>query len=204
MEQLDMAKGISEYGILIVIAAVFLVFSVAMMMIFVRFFVRTVDNIIKTQQKTLSDLLDETRDQNAHLSDISEGLRDDLLSRIREFASALFDLDKEKVCHLIKKIREENHIEDKEATAKKIRTLLQRLHDERNSKFDSFKFRGKPLSNFASPLWVEKVAQVIEGEIYNKTGANNGRAYTNVSTCYGDIKYEFINNVLRGNDTKRI
>lgn len=78
-----------------------------------------------------------------------------------------------------------------EATAEKIRTLLTNIHEDRNSKLDSFRFRGKPLSDYCNPDWVEQVAKVVEGELYNENGANNRRAYTNVKAAYDNIKLDF-------------
>lgn len=92
---------------------------------------------------------------------------------------------------MIKKIREENHIIDHEATGKKIRNLLRNLHEDRNSRFDCYTYRGKKLSSYTSADWVEKVAKVVEDEIYNASGQNNSRAYTNVSAAYDDIKIDF-------------
>jgi len=56
---------------------------------------------------------------------------------------------------------------------------------------DPFTFRGKPLSDFCPSEWVEDVAKVVEGEIYNEDGANNARAYTNVKLAYDNIKTDF-------------
>ena len=101
----------------------------------------------------------------------------------------------EKVCRLIKKIREENHIVDKEATKTKIHTLLHNLYEDRNSRFDNFRYRGKRLSEYCNPDWIEWVAQVIESELYNEAGANNGRAYTNVKAVYDNIKLDFYHRI---------
>ena len=71
------------------------------------------------------------------LNDISEGLKPETQLRVKNFTGVYFDLAIEKVCRIIKKVREENHIADKEATRTKIRTLLHNLHEDRNSRFIS-------------------------------------------------------------------
>ena len=142
--------------------------------------------------KVLSKCLtEETRKQNDMLQDISEGLRPETQLRIRNLTGFAFDLTVEQVCRLIKRVREENHIADHEATAEKIRKSLQVIHNDRNARFDTFTFRGKPISEFCSPDWVEEVAQVVESEIYHEDGANNRRAYTNVKLAYDNIKTDF-------------
>ena len=69
------------------------------------------------------------------------------------------------------------------------------LHADRDSKFDCFSYKGKKLSSYTSVGWVDWVVQVIESEIYNESGVNNGRAYTNVKAVYDRIKIEFYNNL---------
>lgn len=78
-----------------------------------------------------------------------------------------------------------------EATAEKIRTLLTNIHEDRNSRFDSFKYKGKSLSEYTNRKWIEWVAEVVEGELYNEASENNGRAYTNVKAVYDNIKLDF-------------
>ena len=92
---------------------------------------------------------------------------------------------------MIKKIREENHIANKEATKVKIRTLLNNMFEDRNSRLDSFRYRGKKLSEYCNPEWIDWVAKVIESELYNEAGVNNGRAHTNVMAVYDNIKLDF-------------
>ena len=123
--------------------------------------------------------------------DIAEGLIPETQLRIKNISGVFFDLAVEKVCRLIKKIREENNIANFDATRGKIRTLLHNIYEDRNSKFDSFRYRGKPLSQYCNSEWVDWVSKVVEGEIYNEAGPNNGRAYTNVKAVYENIKLDF-------------
>ena len=139
----------------------------------------------------MKSILDETHKQNELLNDLSEGLRSETLLRVTNVAEAFFDLSIEYVCRLIKKIREENHIQNKEATAEKIRKALRVIHDDRNTKFNSFSYTGTPLSAYCTDDWVEQVAKVIELELYNEDGPNNKRAYTNVKLAYDDIRTDF-------------
>lgn len=188
---LEVAKGISDYGMMAVTAAFFLILAAAMMIVLFRWFKAIITQVLSENKENMTNLLAETRTQNDMLNDISEGLRTETQIRIRNLTGFAFDLSVEQVCRLIKKVREENHISDREATAAKIRKSLQVIHNDRNSRFDPFTYRGKPLSGFCNQEWIEQVAKVVEGEIYNKDGPNNGRAYTNVKLAYDDIKTDF-------------
>lgn len=187
----QVAKGISEYGILVMIAAFFLVFVCAVLLWNMRNYKTILENLLDDFSERLKGLQDSADKNTQMMIDIAEGLIPETQLRIKSISGAFFDLAVEKVCRLIKKIREENHIVDKEATRKKIRTLLHNMYEDRNSRFDNFRYRGKRLSEYCNPDWIEWVAQVIEGELYNEAGANNGRAYTNVSAAYDNIKLDF-------------
>ena len=187
----QVAKGISDYGMMAITAAFFLLLSAAMMVALFRWFKSIIEQMMQDQKDSMHNLAEETRKQNDMLQDISEGLRPETLLRIRNLTGFAFDLSMEQVCRLIKRVREENHIIDHEATAAKIRKSLLVIHNDRNSRFDSFTYRGKSISEFCSSAWVEDVAKIVEGEIYNEDGANNARAYTNIKLAYDNIKTDF-------------
>lgn len=185
------AHGISDFGMMAVTAAFFLILSAAMMVAIFKWFKAIIEQMMQDNKDSLQELAKTTNAQNDMLQDISEGLRTETLLRIRNLTGFAFDLSIEQVCRLIKRVRQENHIIDHEATAAKIRKSLMVIHNDRNSRFDPFTYRGKPISDYCAIEWVEDVAKVVEGEIYNADGANNARAYTNVKLAYDNIKTDF-------------
>ena len=88
-----------------------------------------------------------------------------------------------------------NRIANREATAAKIRAQLTNLYEERNTRFDFYTWRGRRLSSFCPREWVERIARVVEGELYNEAGPNNRRAYTNVRTAYEGIRLDFLERI---------
>lgn len=186
----EIAKGISDYGLMAVTAAFFLLLSAAMMIAIFRWFKSMINRMLE-QQECLRQLLDILQDNNAAIKNLAERLEPETQMRIRNLTGFAFDLTVEQVCRLIKRVRKENHIIDHGATAEKIRKSLKVIHEDRNSRFDPFTYHGKPLSDFCAPEWVEDVAKVVESEIYNADGENNARAYTNVKLAYDNIKTEF-------------
>lgn len=187
----EIAKGISDFGALAIMAAVYLLLSASMMIAIFKWFKSIINQIIIDNKENLQGVLAETRKQNELLNDVAEGLRPETQLRIRNLTGFAFDLSVEQVCRLIKKVREENHIADKEATSAKIRKSLKVLHEDRNSRFDTFSYRGERLSAYCNNDWIEQVAVVVENEIYNTDGTNHGRAYTNVKLAYDNIKTDF-------------
>lgn len=187
----QVAKGISEFGILVMIAAFFLLLSAGVMIWNMRSYKSIIEQIMSDFSDKLN-LIQETANKNAQtMIDIAEGLIPETQLRIKNISGVFFDLSVERVCRIIKRVRQENHIVDKEATRTKIRTLLTNLFEDRNSKLDTFTYRGKKLSEYSNLDWIEWVAQVVENEIYNEAGENNGRSYSNVCMVYEKIKLDF-------------
>ena len=191
----DVAHSIGDVGALVVVTAAFILLSVAMWVAIFLWFKGIINQTIERNEKDMPALLDETRKQNELLSGLYESLRPETQIRIRNLSDLAFDHAVEKVCRLIKNIREENHIVNKEATSRKLRKRLTVIHDDRNAIFEPFTYRGKKLSEYCQDEWVEQVAQVVESEIYNDAGVNNKRAYANVKAAYDSIKNEFFHKI---------
>ena len=186
----DIAESISNFGITIVICAAFIIISLLMWVIIFKWFKNIIDNMIKNNSNTMTELLKKTDAQNDLLNDIADGMRPATLMQIKNISNTCFDLAVERVCRIIKKVREENNIVNKEATKAKIRTLLCNLHEDRNSRFDNYRYRGKTLTQYTNPEWIDWVAEVVESEVYAET-QNNARAFTNVEAVYSKIRLDF-------------
>lgn len=184
------AEGISNFGLLAVAAAAFILLSVGLWFGIFVWFKNIINDMITRNAQDMSSLISKTEKQNELLYEIADGLRPTTLMQAKERADLCFDLSVEKVCRLIKRVRQENNIIDREKTKKKIQTLLTNIHDERNSRFDNIQFRGRALSFYTSKDWIDWVAAVVENEIYADT-VNNGRAYTNVDAVYDRIRNDF-------------
>lgn len=195
---LETGRSISDFGMMAVTAGFFLVLSAILMITCFRWFMKVINDMMVEHKKTMAQLLEETRQQNTMLSEISEGLAPENQLKVKTISNLFFDLAVEKVCRVIKRVRTENHIADKDATKIKVIKLLRNIHDDRNSKLDSFTYMGHPLSFYTNPEWVQQIAEVVLAEVYNEHGENNGRAYTNVDAAYAKIRLEFYNNMTKG------
>lgn len=193
-EVLSIAEGISNFGILILIASVFLILSGSLMIACFRWFKSIMNKVMENSSSNMEDLLSETRAQNAMLSDLSEAFRPETILRLKNISSTYFDLATETVCRLIEKVRVENNIANHEATSVKVRNLLINLHEDRNSRFDSFTYRGNKLSELTSKKWIDWVYDVFIQELYNDQ-INPDRTHTNVKTVYEKIKIDFYHNL---------
>ena len=150
----EVAKGISDYGMMAVTAAIYLLLSAAMMIAIFKWFKTIINRILGQQTESMRQLAEIQRENNRMLKFMSDGLKTETMLRIRNLTGFAFDLSVEQVCRLVKRIRKENHIADRQTTATKIRKCLQVIHDDRNSRFDPFTYGGKPLSDYCSKKWV--------------------------------------------------
>ena len=184
------AEGISNFGLLAVAGGSFVLLSVVLWGAIFWWFKGLINDMITRNNDDMKRLLNKTTEQNELLHEIADGLRPVSLMQAKERADVCFDLSVEKVCRIIKKVKLENNIADKDATKAKIRNLLTNLHNERKSRFDNIPYRGRTLSTFTTKEWIEWVAVVVENEIYADT-ENEGRAYTNVDSVYDRIRNDF-------------
>jgi hypothetical protein len=217
---LDTAKGISDYGFLVVFAGFFIILTLIMWVGLFNFVKNSLATTTKNNQETaqknadmvtnllsetkiqneqlvsnaniVNELLKETRKQNDMLNDLAEGLRSETQLRIKNLSNALFDNSMYECFLVVKKVKKENHIADKEKTDTKIRKLLANIFDNRNSKFDNFTYRGQKLSKFTNPEWVNRVTEAVEQEIYADHEDEN-RTLTNLKMVYDGMKIEFYN-----------
>ncbi len=189
-EATEVARGISEQGFLVMTAAFFLVLSAMMMVACFKWFKSIITKSMEDYGESLKELIEKTNDQNNMLSDISEGLRPETQLRIKNMTSEFFNLSARRVLEIIEQVRKENHISDRNRTHEKIIGNLTNQYEDRNSRFDYFTYRGKRLSCYTNPEWIDWVAEVVENEIYAHT-VNDDRAKINVFSVYDRIKLDF-------------
>lgn len=205
----EVAKGISENGLLVMTAAFFLVLSATLMITCFMWFKSIINKIMSNYTDSVTELskkIDSLGDsidaQNAMLSDISEGLRQETLLRLKVVISNAIDLSIEQVCRLIKNVREENNIDRKEQTKKKIRNRVCNIQEDRANGYNYFTYHDKKLSSFVNPKWIDWVSDVVENEVYSEI-VNNRRAYANVCQVYEKIKHDFFSRLENTDNNER-
>lgn len=192
---LEVAESISNFGMMAVAAAFFIVLAIIIMIMFVKWFKDIIDNIMTTNQNMLKQLDAQMKENNDVMKSIAEGLRPETLLRVQTTSEMAFQLAQFRLLEIINTVRTENHIVNREATVNKIGKLVLNLHEEMNSKFDYYSYRGKKLSQYTNPKWVEWMQQGVESEIYSEDGRNEDRTYTNVSAIFKRIALDFTHNL---------
>ena len=189
------AQSISEFGLMVVICAFFVVLSALMMIAMFRWQMNTIDSVMKTNKEMLSKLDKQMTENNKIMQSIAEGLIPKTMLEIKNTSSMAFDLAKHRLLELIDTVLEENHIADREATEDKIKNLVTNLHEDMKSKFDCYSYRGRKLSQYTNQEWIGWMISNVVLEIYNKNGISKDRTYTSVSATFDRIKLDFYHRI---------
>lgn len=192
---LKTAQNISEFGLMVVICGFFVVLSAALMVYMFRWTVNTINDVMQTNKEMLNRLDGQMKENNKIMQSIAEGLIPKTMLEIKNTSSMAFDLAKHRLLELIDTVLTENHISDREATEEKIDKLVSNLHDDMNSKFDCYSFRGRKLSQYTNHEWINWMITNVISEVYNKNGMNKDRTYTNVTATFDRIKLDFYHRI---------
>lgn len=194
-QTIEVAKGISDYGFGAVAAGAFVVLGIAMFLIMFSWFKNMLSQLVNDNVEKMNELLEETKRQNTMLLAIRDGLLDETMLQVKNTSSMAFDLSAYDVLGIIEIVRKENNISNREATMLKVRKLVGNQYRTIKSKMDCYPFKGKHLSDFMKDDWVDKVASIVEAEVYHDKGANANREHTNVFAAFEEIKIEFYNSI---------
>lgn len=188
---LKTAQGISEFGLMVVICAFFIAISAGMMIFMFRWMVNTINDVMKTNKEMLAKLDAQMQENNKIMQSIAEGLRPETDQRIRILSKSMFNLAKHELMEIVDTVRTENHIVDREGTEAKITKLVTNLHEDKNTDFGYYTYRGRKLSSYTNSEWIEWMKQGVVNEVYNNKGFNKDRMDTNISAIFDRIKLDF-------------
>jgi hypothetical protein len=188
---LKTAQSISEFGLMVVICGFFVVLSALMMIAMFRWQMNTIDSVMKTNKDMISRLDTQMSENNKTLKSIAESLMPDTMLEIKNTSGMAFELAKYRLLDIIDTVLSENHISDRESTENKIENLVDNMHNDMNSKFDYYSYRGRKLSTYTNIEWIKWMSNIIVSEIYNKNGQNKDRTFTNVTAVFDRIKLDF-------------
>jgi len=154
---------------------------------------RQTEAILSTQseiKKALAELTNSYKTQNSTLQGIKDALEPASITMLNNVADVYFDLAKANISRLVVQIKEENNLDNREATAKKIMERVRIIHEERNDALTCFPFRGRRFSDFTKNEWIQRIAKLVESEVY--ATALDKRTWANIDNAYKAIKLEFL------------
>jgi|LSQX01.1.fsa_nt_gb Flp pilus assembly pilin Flp len=171
---LNTAKAISEYGVLVVIAAFMLI---AMFLLFRHFL------------KMFEEMFNKVSSSYASVETPME--------QIRVLQSVMFDLAKYNLMDHLERIFYEDYLEDRNTVEQKVQDVCITMFQDRKSKFDNFKYHGYSLSDFCDKSWVNKMKEIGMRHLYLQEGQFDiKQAFAAIDLAYNQIKIEFYNNLI--------
>ena len=80
---LKTAQGISEFGLMVIICAFFVVMAALMMIFMFRWTINTINDVMRTNKEMLTRLDAQMQENNKIMQSIAEGLRPETDNRIK-------------------------------------------------------------------------------------------------------------------------
>lgn len=211
-----LAKGISDYGILVISGAFFIVIAIIMYITLIKTNKRIVDIVIDNLTKSLGDIspaLESVKNNIIENKESNEDIHNTLLnverylkslaefnlniytSSIKQIVEDNFDLSAEKVINSIFIIKMENHIhEHRREIEEKLMRMLRSIYQRRATLFNSLKYNNKSLGAFIDNSSINTIFKYAIDEIYSDHKDNV--IELNIRTLYEELKNDFINRMM--------
>ena len=99
----------------------------------------------------------------------------------------------------VKRIKRENHLNNKAAVDTKVKTIVHQRINDRKSKLYNYNWKGKPLSEFNS---VSKagIVDIMMGELYSPDDFSEERVKRNIELFYDNMKLDLFNEIVAYNN----
>ena len=183
---------------LAIAAGAFIVLAIVVMTFVFRWFMKVVNSILETQQKTLDAILRSQTSQENKLEQIKETLTGEILNQIRVLMAYAFESNQHAICTtVIANIKENNETDDRKATEKKVIVILNNIYKKLKSDIDAFQYNGRKLSEFFSDEWVALVNDYCVKAIYDGKKYHREPYLRGLDTIFKTIKIEFFENLKK-------
>ena len=182
---LEVAKGISEFGILSIIAGFYLVTT------FISHWKQT-----KRQEKILEKAISLLQITVDNTKSISEGIKEKTYQQAQTYGKACIENTMYKLLIEADRIKEENNLTDKDSVKRKVYTVALNLYNERSNLFDGFYYKGKKLMEYTDTEWVKMATDSIIDSIYDEDYSRK-KLYYNLNMTYNEIVHEFLKNLIK-------
>ena len=204
-----LVKLIADNGITVVLSAVTII-------IFLNVFRKATRNWERMEKKndrlidlivakgTAGDYMEKQIEINNNMLSILKEIREGAtkectIEQVKTTTNALFDLAKFTMFEEVKRIKRENHLNNKVAVDTKVKTIVHQRINDRKSKLYNYNWKGKPLSEFNS---VSKagIADIMMGELYSPDDFSEERVKRNIELFYDNMKLDLFNEIVAYNN----
>lgn len=200
-----MSSGIREYGVFVMIAAVFLCAFIILFISqnrqqnkMVNQQNNMIDQIFNKQQSTIDSILELLKVQGSSITQMKEALTGENISQVRVLIFYALEYNKHAICTtVIGQIKEKNGIENKGTVEKNVRSILMNLYKKLTTDIDEFQYYRRKLSEYFSEEWVERVYAFCMESIYDGKEYHREPYLRGLDILFEAIKIEFFENIKR-------
>ena len=216
---MEVAKGISEYSVFVMIASVFIVsFGVILYFILKMFKQANKDNkdflakafdnqqkmfesnqkMFENQQKVLESILDLQKNNNASIYQLKESLTGEVMNQVRILMKYVFTSNKDFICRtIIGHIKEKDNLEDRDAIGKKVKSMLNNLYKTMKADIDVYRYNGIKLSEYCLDEWLDRAYKYSMDAIYDGKEYHRDTYFRGLDILFEAINIEFFENLKR-------
>ena len=175
---LVLARGISEYTLLVIAAAAFIFISLIMNVIWWYFSKKQIDymltqhntliqGIINSQQTKLDGILEYAKQTENKLNQLKEAITGQEFNKIRVSVTYGFDFNKLSIALFINETKSSNNLDNRSGVEKSVRMTVDNLYNRFVNEMDNFEYNGRKVSFFFDIEWKERVYEFCLYSIYD-------------------------------------
>ena len=199
----DLVKLITDNGILVVIAAVFLINqsrqnnrSERQQEKAAEHQSMLINQIFDKYQNTNDSILDIVKNMTITIGQLKDVLTRHDLGSIRTFIKYALRFIPHEVCVFIADFKEKNNLDDKDDVEKSLRTKLENLYKSFVADIDVFpQYKGHYLSFFCNTEWIDLIFDFCIKAIYDGKPYHRDGYLPKLNNLYEKIKVDFFENL---------
>jgi len=168
---LHIAKGISDYGMTQMMAALMFVITGVVVFILVRQYNasnRTNENI----SSVLLEIGTSLKNLNIKIDEMKDLLIAETYNQAKTVIKYILAYNKYQSLVFLGDTKDSDDLDNRDAVERKLRLFLENLHNRRNTDLDYFVYKGRKLSTFTNPAWIDGLFEYLLECIYD------GRPYS--------------------------
>jgi len=205
---LAVAKGITDYTILVIIASAYIVTTLMLNLLWWYFSKKQstyileqhgkiVQGMIDAQQGKLDSILENAKQTDNKLNQLKEAITGEEFNKVRVAASYGFDFNKLSVALFINETKTLNNLDNRSGIEKSVRMTIDNLYNRFVNDMDNFEYNGRKLSYFFDPEWKERVYEFCVDSIYDGKQNNCGNYIKSLSNYFDEFKVKFFDKLRK-------
>ena len=207
-DTMTLAKGISDYGLFVVLTACFLVLTVATSVTWLIIsrkqnshlmeqFNSLMKNMIESQQAKIDAILEYSKKADIKIIQLKEAMTGEEFNKIRVAANYGFDYNKLSIAMAISEIKEANNLSNRADVEKNARMTIDNLYNRFSAELNNYEYNGQKVSTFLEPEWKERIYDFAIKAIYDAETSGCKQNLRVLTHHFDDFKVKFFDKLKK-------